>query len=375
MACIGFLGFLGYLSFSNAIHAQENLLYRAEVAVSSQNPDELQRAIPLAFGQILSRLTANPAITQETWAQTALRQSRRYLRQFQYQQRPSSDLQDPTDKSFLVTEFNPTAVTRLLEQNGVAYWGRSRPTVVAWIVHQRSGTRQIIDNNHSLLAQPLITAAREAGIDLVLPLMDLQEQRDVTPSHLWLRDTQVLEQATERYQSKVFILGQLAGPANDQPTDPAWNAEWLLSINGNHHHWQSDQPAALKELLQQSLVAINAPLFEQYKHQPLPTNAHNEIEVSQINNADQYQQAWDYLAQLQGVVSVVPTRFNRGRAMFTIQHSGDWSELNRLIQHGDTLLPRVVDPLDQTASDSLYVGSDSANTGISNPLAHYRLNQ
>jgi hypothetical protein len=375
MACIGFLGFLGYLSFSNAVHAQENLLYRAEVAVSSQNPDELQRAIPLAFGQILRRLTANPAITQETWAQTALRQSRQYLRQFQYQQRPTSGPPKRTEESFLITEFNPTSVNRLLEQNGVAYWGRSRPSVVAWVLHQRSGTRQIIDNSHPLLAQPLITAAREAGIDLVLPLMDLQEQRDVTTSHLWLRDTQALEQATERYQSKVFILGQLAGPTNNQTANPAWNAEWLLSINGNHHHWRLDQPTSLKELLQQSLVAINAPLFEQYKHQPLPTNAHHEIEISQINHADQYQQTWDYLAQLQGVVSVVPTSFNRGRAMFTIQHSGDWSELNRLIQHGDTLLPRVVDPLDQTTPDSLSMGSAPANTGTSQPLARYRLNQ
>ena len=61
--------------------------------------------------------------------------------------------------------------------------------------------------------------------------------------------------------------------------------------------------------------------------------------------------------------------------MFTIQHSGDWSELNRLIQHGDTLLPRVVDPLDPTTSDNLSMGSDLANTGTSHPLARYRLNQ
>ena len=305
-------------------------LFQATVKVANQNPAELDRALPKAFSEILRRLTADRAITKAPWAHQAIGNARHYLAQFKYEQRSDTE----AEITYLIADFNPSAVTKLLEQNGVAYWSSTRPTVIAWVLSENGGSRQIISSNSSAdLAEPLTQAAQQAGVNLVLPLMDLQEQGQIHTDDLLVQDTDLLEQATDRYGSKVFILGQLRALNDDR-----WSAEWLLSIDSKLYRWPAERHAELMPLLRRGMTAISLELFELYSHQPLSTDARSEIRITGITDIAGYQRTWNYLAKLQGVISVVPYSFVNGQAEFTIQHSGNWSELNRLILLGDTLI-------------------------------------
>jgi len=366
---------------SNAASYTNDALFQARVRVANQESGELNRVLPSAFTQVLSRLTANPAITQEPWAQQAIGKARNYLNQFKYEHLASAGSENQTEKTYLICEFNPSAVTKLLEQNSVAYWGSTRPAVVAWVLHEAGGERQIVDsNNISLtgLAGPLTRAAQQTGLDLVLPLMDLQEQGQISTGDLLVKDTNLLAKATERYNSKVFIVGQIRTLADNR-----WSAEWLLSIDGTQYRWPAEQRSDLLQLLRQGMTPISSELFQLYSHQPLSTHASNEIIVTNITDLPGYQRTWNYLAQLEGVISVVPLSFAHGQAGFTVLHSSDWSELNRLIGLGNTLLAPNVTP-SALAAMGATVGTVGGNrSGISSTsipstirpaVPRYRLN-
>lgn len=367
-------GMIYSLTTHAAAPTRDDALFRTEVLVASQAPGELNRALPRALAQVLVRLTANPAINTNQWAQVAASKARTYLSQYQYEQRPSTDPANPGELTYLLCEFNPQAITQLLEQTGIAYWGQPRPTVVAWIISDEHGFPQIIDSNHPVLASLITQVAQQYGLDLVFPLMDLQEQGLVSSSLLWLKDTNMLADASARYGTQVFVLGQINKDANGGA-----GAEWLLSIDGDEYQWPKLQPSDIDSLLQRSMAAVSYQLFQVYSHQPLSTHGVSEIRITHINDAASYQRAWDYLAQLQGVVSVVPLSFAAGHAAFTIVHSGEWTELNRVIRLGDTLLPPPVTAGALTAigvsvSATETPANDSAILTSTATIPSYRLN-
>ena len=85
-----------------AASTRDDALFRTEVLVASQAPGELNRALPLALTQVLTRLTANPAVNNDRWAQVAASKARTYLSQYQYEQRPSADPENPAELTYLL---------------------------------------------------------------------------------------------------------------------------------------------------------------------------------------------------------------------------------------------------------------------------------
>ena len=362
---------------------QSRDLFLAEVKVNSQQQPDLEKALPHAFSEVLVKLTANPAVIDQPWAMEALRNSKNYVLQYRYVSRteklldetglePStkqlglaetterdehSASRDPksqippepatTETLFLVCEFNESAVTRLFEEFGIAYWGRSRPTLVSWLLFEDSQQRRIINNEDPLHGTVLPGIASSYGLDLVLPLMDLQEQAEVTISHLWLRDTRLLKHASRRYSEDGYLLAQISKSPNGQ-----WSGEWLLSINSQEYQWPMQHAADLESLLRQGIGTVSSQLFSLYSHRPLNIHSTSEIHIGNITDMDHYQQVWDYLGQLRGVQHVMPLNFNAGKTTFTIEHSGDWSELTRLIELDGTLSSKPLTGLGQNQSNN-----------------------
>ncbi|MBL4622322.1 MAG: DUF2066 domain-containing protein [Immundisolibacteraceae bacterium] len=370
------LALCAIIALPSVADIQTRDLFHSEVTVDSQRQRDLKQALPHAFGQVLIKLTANPAIIEQPWAAEALRKSENYVLQYRYESRTEkilaeTDLKqldkqpdtqfdqqhalpetsaanlaltadrpseptipEPTtvDVLYLICEFNEQAVTQLFEEFGIAYWGRSRPTLVSWLLHEDSQQRQIINSEAPLYATQLPDIASSYGLNLVLPLMDLQEQAEVTISHLWLRDTRLLKHASKRYSEDGYLLAQVSTSENGQ-----WSGEWLLSINNQEYQWPMQHAADLESLLRQGVSTISSQLFSLYSHRPLNIHSTSEIHIGNITGMGHYQQVWDYLRQLRGVQHVMPLNFNADKTTFTVEHSGDWSELTRLIELDGTL--------------------------------------
>ena len=61
-------------------------LFEITVPIANQERSELNRTLPAAFSQLLQKLTANPEVISQPWANLAVGQAERYVSSFRYQQ-------------------------------------------------------------------------------------------------------------------------------------------------------------------------------------------------------------------------------------------------------------------------------------------------
>lgn len=358
------------VGLSPRLSASSDPFFQAEVKVASQEVAERNRALRAAFAQVLVRLTADPAIVNQPWTRSARTKADHYLQQFRYQSRVAGRDHDESEETYLICDFNGPAITRLLEQNGIAYWSSARPAAIAWVLLETDDGARIIDDTHPDLAPALIQAARRTGLDLVLPLMDLQEQRLVQPYHIQYSDTQPLAEASARYDTSIYIVTHIRALAED-----LFTATWQLSFDDQPIYWRTREPAPLSTLLNETLAAISAELFKTYSYQSRPEKLRSQLQITHINDSNQYEHAWNYLDRLQGVTKVIPASFAGRQAEFVVEHSGTATELQRVIELGDTLEREKNGPPPATAA----VGADQSLHSISEPVIsaalRYRLSQ
>ncbi len=326
-------------------------LFEITVPIANQERSELNRTLPAAFSQLLQKLTANPEVISQPWANLAVGQAERYVSSFRYQQ-PAETIEVPKEPLLrLIAQFDSDAVTKLLEDSATPYWSNIRPTLVLWLLLDEGRKRQII-NGEAEIARIIATTADQLGLQIILPLMDLQEQSLVTTSHLWLQDTQLLQQSSSRYDSQIFAVARL-----QQHSDGKLSGDWLLSINGDQQQWVHPK-ANVDDHFALAFAAIREPLFTRYSHSPLAIHSTSDLLVTRVTDFNSFREIRDYLSDLQGVTQVIPLQVAPGNVLFRLQHSGEWNELIRLFERGDRLLP---------------VGSHELAAPGSNPLPRYQL--
>jgi len=190
-------------------------LYEVTVPVASQAPADRKRASSDALLVMLSRVTglAHPPRTESVTA--ALASPERFYNEFSYATDEDGELE-------LVVQFDPGAILALQKQAALPIWRSTRSRVVAWVVIEQDGERALVGaDTPDELAPVLIERARARGVDLVVPLLDLDDRLEVTPAVVWGRLSQVLETASERYGADVLLVGRAS-------LDPAggWSGEW-----------------------------------------------------------------------------------------------------------------------------------------------------
>ncbi len=344
---------LGLLTaFLNTTPALANdRFFEITVPIANQERSELNRTLPAAFSQLLQKLTANPEVISQPWANLVMGQAERYVSSFRYQQPVETTEGTREPRLQLVIQFDSVAVTKLLEDSATPYWSNIRPTLVLWLLLDEGRKRQII-NGEAEFARAISTTADQFGLQIILPLMDLQEQSLVTASHLWLQDTQLLHQASSRYDSQIFVIARL-----QQHSDSKLSGDWLLSINGEQQQWVHPK-VDVDDHFALAFAAMREPLFRRYSHSPLTIHSTSDLLVTRVTDFNSFRKIRDYLANLQGVTQVIPLQVAPGNVLFRLQHSGEWSELTRLFERGNRLLP---------------VSSHELAAPGSNPLPRYQL--
>ena len=98
--------------------------------------------------------------------------------------------------------------------------------------------RQIVGTaSDTPLVAGLNQGARDRGLPLTLPLLDLEDQLAVDPAAVWGRLSQVIDPASRRYGADVLLLGRISPSAVDMPS-----AEGVLPVDGAlaGRGWESD---------------------------------------------------------------------------------------------------------------------------------------
>lgn len=301
-------------------------LYEVAVPVENQSPRERQRASSDALLIMLTRATGLSLVPRSEPVMDALTNADAYYNEFRF----ANSEEDELD---LIIQFDSRAVLELLKRAELPIWRSARDRIVAWLVVEAAGERQLLGaTSADALGDILVQRARDRGLDLSLPLLDLEDQLNVSPAVVWGRLSQVLEPASERYGADVLMIGRIrALPGGD------WTGEWEFWLNNQviaHQTGGSDlltQAAETVDLLADELAARNAVFGRQV--------GQLKLAISGIRNAADYGRLLRYLESLEFVDSVFVRQLLGDRLWIDIETRAEPDQLGELFAADRQLFP------------------------------------
>lgn len=291
-------------------------LYEVSVPVESQATAARRAASSDALLIMLARATGLSSVPRSEPVRAALADAERYYNEFSYA--------NADDGLRLVVQFEPRAVLELLKSADLPIWRSARDRVIAWVVIEQDGQRNLLGAaSPDELPAAMIDQSRARGLDLNLPLLDLEDQLNVDPAAVWGRLSQVLESASERYAADVLMVGRI------RPLpDGEWLGEWQFWLDNEVLEQRSSDPdllvqaRAMVDLLTDELAARNAVLGREA--------GRLQLAVSGIRDPADYGELLGYLRGLEFIDAVAINRLEGNRLWIDLDTRADAEQLESL---------------------------------------------
>jgi hypothetical protein len=329
LAVIGL--FLCLLSVSGIAPASDNL-FEADVPVSGQEPDLRTAYMKTALQEVLVRLTGQPEVINRASVHSLLDRPESYVQQFRYYVLPDST----PPRLMLRVRFDGAALQQALRQQGVAYWGDTeRPEILLWLAVEDGSRRYIVSaQDDSDVSRELQQVARQRGIPLLLPLMDLEDQARVRFTDVWGGFFDAVQAASDRYKPGVVLIGRLNRSASG-----GWVARWDLHNGRAAGAWggSGDQLAGVLQAgidtLSQRLAAGLAVT------ESAADTGKTRITVEDVNTLLAFARVDDYLSSLAAIRGLELDRVEGSTLRYALQLSGTLDGLTQTLAIGTVLEP------------------------------------
>ena len=199
-------------------------LYSAEVPVADASPGARKASIRQAFEKVLIKASGHRGIKGRSGMKELLKHAEDYVQQFRYRNE-AAETEGGPDKRWMWVAFEKGAVQKALRNLGLSVWEKGRPEVLLWLVRETDGHRALLDPEKDVtLVQALKGAAKQRGLPLLLPIMDLEDQSALRISDIWTVERESVERASARYGEPLLLLGRLREAGN------GWKAKWTLLL-------------------------------------------------------------------------------------------------------------------------------------------------
>lgn len=320
--------FLSLLYACPLLGLEMKSIYDIEVPVQHQGAVVEQKAlIQQAFQQVLIRVGGSEQIIQHPEIAQSITKADDYVKQFAYH------TQAPDHTRMLRIQFNEKPINELLRKSGARALGKSRPSVLVWLVIKADNTEQWISGD-SEMVQQLNTAALTYSIPLIFPLLDLTEATLVSEQNV-LAETAPFLEASKRYNAKTLLMGRLS----KQPS--GWYGEWKLIQGSRTEAWDSSAPesnAVIAEGMKGLINRIADHSVEAPKDiSHLDAVQRVRIAVAGIAGFDQYSEVLEYLRKLPDVKMVDVVEISPEQTLFNIETKSQDS-LRQAIAEGSYLV-------------------------------------
>ena len=203
-------------SAHSAVAAPLPWLYDVDVAVQGRTADARLAVSGAALAEVLSRVSGLAHVPRNARVREALDRPEAYYSRFVF-----------LANGELRIHFAPGAILKLMDEARLPVWSASRPHATVWLMVEQGGVRRIVDGEHPLAAA-LTVRARQRGLALNLPLMDLEDRMRVRPAVVRGRLYSRLDEASRRYGADVILAGQVQeracvseSPADNGPEIPS----------------------------------------------------------------------------------------------------------------------------------------------------------
>ncbi len=302
-------------------------LYAVEQPVAAQTLDERQRAAAEGLLVVLSRLTGLASVPRSAAILAALERPEAYYNQFVFSTR---DLPSGLEQRYLRITFQPAAIQNLIRSAQLPVWWSKRPKVLAWVVMDNAGERDILSSasEHPLLAE-LAERAASSGLPLTLPLMDLNDNLAITAADVWGKVGQSLDTASQRYAADLVLIGRLSLDRERLITGQPYRGDWEVWVDGkplvDNFTGVSAQEAATRAI---DLMANR--LAEQYAVLPRSLKV-QRLSVTGLDATADYAEFMTYLENLEFIDRVAITGLNPSAVQVALASRAEPEQLEMLL--------------------------------------------
>lgn len=311
--------------------AEVNNIYEAEVLVSGQDRKERHRAVRSGLVTVLIKATGNSQAALQPGVPQLLDNSLKLLQQYRYQteKRPDAISGEFVEQDIIWLRYNGNAIDRALRDIDVRVWPKTRPNTLVWLAIEEGSHRRLSSGQDILFRDIVEREAGRRAIPVILPLMDLEDQRRLQVSDVWANFQDSIQAASARYQPEAVLVGRL-----QRLSASKWQARWSYFKGSRAWDWQLD--GNLIEALAAGLDGAAEVLAADIINSK-PTNEQGVIKVlvKNIFTVDDYARTDSYLRSFDNVVDVQASRVERKQIMFNLVLRGNSDALQRAVQLSD----------------------------------------
>lgn len=223
---LGILIAIGLLG-TNAYAVRVRGLYRAGFTVANQSHKLRRKAFSKDLEAVLVKVSGNAGVATVTGLKSLLAHPSEAILSYRYQSVSAAK----GGGLRLYATFDPKIVDQALAAAGQPIWGRDRPQVVAWL---STAQRVQGDDTSSPTVRGMLRTARERGLPLLFPLMDLTDQRLVNDFDVRSFSLAPLWRAGKRYGAQALLVGVLHASGKGR---------WELAYAGNVTSFSTHAPS------------------------------------------------------------------------------------------------------------------------------------
>jgi hypothetical protein len=214
-------------------------MYEATIPAKSQDRQDRDDAIRLALAQVLVRVSGRTQIAESDEfprIKAALVNATNYAQQFRFRNNPQ--LSDPVTGApgqELWVKFDSVVVNKLLRENNIPVWDKTRPATLVWLVSDEHAHRDIISQDTAgMVRSALNLRSLSRGLPLRLPQMDIADRNTIQINEVWSNNEMAIRRASQRYPSDAILVGRLLLLPAGQ-----WNVNWSLYHEGRRTDWSA----------------------------------------------------------------------------------------------------------------------------------------
>ncbi|MDY6978001.1 MAG: DUF2066 domain-containing protein, partial [Pseudomonadota bacterium] len=189
--CVSLLAILNYSANTHA--AQRVVVNEAQIQVEDQTQRTQQTALKKALKQVFIKMSGSTSVLDNPGVRAALTSPQSLLRSYRFA--------FENNKTYYIAEFDQAKVKEIMQRELLPLWGDRRPETIVWLAQEdENETRTILDESlDTELQRALKQTAKERGVPLSLPLMDLTDSVNISTYDVWGRFAEPLRKASMRY--------------------------------------------------------------------------------------------------------------------------------------------------------------------------------
>lgn len=312
-------------------------LYQAQSSVASQSEEDRQRLAPELLKQVVIKVVGDRRAVEQADISALVTDAERYIDQFYYQQIPSSDGDAAEQQLALTLEFNADGINNALQRIGLPVWDKIRPETLFWVAIEYAGKQQLIgEGDEDSLLFYIEQAAKKRGIPLLLPLMDLEDQTQLTFNDVATGNNTAVKQASERYGSSVIVSARLRG--NEESVEISWQA--LLGEEVERWSSQGNVKTAIQSGVDEFADRLGRRLNISFS---ASGNTEMEIHVTGIEDYNGYSRLMDYLGSLQVVSDIKVGSLGGEKLDLVLRIQAEPEKFRQLLAMGRVIVPDATD--------------------------------